>query len=59
MLERGSITVACNFADERREAPLRPAPRRILLASADGVELSGDRVALPAAAVAILDGAAL
>jgi len=59
VLERGSIAVACNFADERREAPLRPAPRRILLASAGGVELSGDRVTLPPAAVVILDDAVL
>ncbi len=51
--EGGPLTVACNLAGERRRVPLAGGPRRILLASTDGLELAADSIERLAECVAI------
>lgn len=53
VLERGSISVVCNLANDSRRIPLREKEFKILLTSAPGVEASGDGVVLPPESVAI------
>lgn len=53
VLERGPISVVCNFGGERRQIPLAGGVQRILLASADGLEPGADSIGLPAESVAI------
>jgi maltooligosyltrehalose trehalohydrolase len=54
-LERGPITVACNFADLPRDVPLGPdRPTALLLGADRDLRLAGDRLHLPPATVAIL-----
>src|SRR5262249_9188611 len=56
VVERGRVTIAVNFADERRSIPL-PAdrPHGLLLSSHDsGIEVGLDRLGLPGHAVVVL-----
>jgi len=54
-IERGPITVACNFGEGARRIGLEAdRPADLLLASARGVEVAASEVVVPAGAVAIL-----
>jgi maltooligosyltrehalose trehalohydrolase len=53
-VERGSFTIACNFADRTQAVKLRPGANAFVLASGAGVKVSSGSVKLPAASVAIL-----
>ncbi len=53
ILERGSISVACNFSDQPRHIKVAPHPRRVVLASTEPA-VDGDGVRLAPASVAIL-----
>lgn len=56
IVERGSLTIACNFADEKQQVPFSAQrPHEVLLASAAGVRIEGGAVWLPAESVTILD----
>jgi maltooligosyltrehalose trehalohydrolase len=56
LLRRGTIAVLCNLSDAAQELPLgRPAPRRVLLASHEGVEVGGATVTLPPESVVIVE----
>jgi maltooligosyltrehalose trehalohydrolase len=54
-MQRGRITVVCNFSNQPQRVPLaRAAPTGVRLASASGVARVGDAVELPGESVAIL-----
>jgi maltooligosyltrehalose trehalohydrolase len=54
VIERGPITIACNFATERRAVPVECAPLgSLVLASQDGVSVDGNLVWLPSDSVAV------
>jgi len=54
VVERGRVTIACNFSDQRRAVPMRPdSPRDLLLASDSGVETNRKALVLPGCSVAI------
>ncbi|MBI5383147.1 MAG: malto-oligosyltrehalose trehalohydrolase [Verrucomicrobia bacterium] len=54
VVERGPISVACNFAAHRQEAPLRSGNHESLLTSEKTPELTAAGVVLPPESVAIL-----
>jgi maltooligosyltrehalose trehalohydrolase len=51
-VERGTVTVACNLADEERRLAVRPGP--ILARSESDVRLEADGVVLPPDSVAVI-----
>ena len=56
VVERGDVTVVCNFADVASSVPIdRTQPANILLTSADAVRIDEGAVTLPPNFVAILD----
>jgi maltooligosyltrehalose trehalohydrolase len=55
LMERGPVTVGCNFATQPQHVPLRPGcPRHLLLASDPGIRVCAERLELPPDTVAIL-----
>lgn len=53
-VERGPMSVVCNFAPVARRVPLRSGGHRVLLASAETLPLRDNRVVLPPDSVAVL-----
>jgi maltooligosyltrehalose trehalohydrolase len=53
VVERGSISVACNLAKETRRIPLRTEGCKLSLASISNVNIGADGVVLPSESVAI------
>jgi maltooligosyltrehalose trehalohydrolase len=53
-VERGSITVACNFFADSQAVPAPAGEQRLLLASENGVQLTSHAASLPPDSVAIL-----
>jgi maltooligosyltrehalose trehalohydrolase len=54
VVERGVVSVACNFSGESETATLRAGNFRTLLCSESTVNISGDKIILPPESVAIL-----
>jgi maltooligosyltrehalose trehalohydrolase len=54
VLERGPITVSCNFSSQPQRVPLRDGKHTILLASDREIELAGGGLNMPQDTVAIL-----
>ncbi len=55
VMERGSITVACNLSASTRRVPVAPdRPRHVLLASDAGISLARDSADMPPESVTIL-----
>ena len=55
IVERDSVTVACNLAGQEQSVPVgETRPRNLLLASSDAACIGPDAVSLPAESVAIL-----
>jgi hypothetical protein len=55
-VERGAITIACNFSSSPQKVPLRlGAPHRIRLASKRDASLSKSGVELPPDSVVVLE----
>jgi maltooligosyltrehalose trehalohydrolase len=59
VVERGPVTVACNFSHERQAVPVGPGIKQVLMASDSSVSVSNDHVDLPPDSVAILKHGAL
>jgi maltooligosyltrehalose trehalohydrolase len=56
LLRRGSVWVACNVSDQPARVPLgEGGPRRVLLASHEGIDATGDTLPLPPESVVILE----
>jgi maltooligosyltrehalose trehalohydrolase len=54
VIERGPLTITCNFASKRRSIPTQSAPLgELVLASQDGVNTDGNLVSLPENCVAV------
>lgn len=54
-IERGPMTIVCNFASQLRQVPLgAPEPKRVHLASKSGVVIQGCDVVLPPESIAVL-----
>jgi maltooligosyltrehalose trehalohydrolase len=53
VMARGPVSVACNIAPHAQTVPLRKSPGKILLASEEGISLSGGGIELPADSVGI------
>jgi maltooligosyltrehalose trehalohydrolase len=53
VMERGAISVACNFNGRSRRIPLRDGTHQVLLASEPGVNATNGNVILPPESVAI------
>jgi maltooligosyltrehalose trehalohydrolase len=59
VLRRGAVSVVCNLSDQPRDVPLGEAgPRRVLLASCEGVDVQGESVTLPPESVVVVEGPA-
>ncbi len=54
VVERGPITVACNFGERMQEVAVRDGNARVLLASESGIAATGGRVTLPRDSVIVL-----
>lgn len=55
VMERGAVTVACNFSPERRSVPIRPGrPRHMLLASHVELRETAEGLRMPAESVVIV-----
>jgi maltooligosyltrehalose trehalohydrolase len=54
VVERGSITVACNFSSQPQRVPLHAGKHATLLASAEAITVANGEVNLPPDAVVIL-----
>jgi maltooligosyltrehalose trehalohydrolase len=54
VVERGSVTIACNLRDQPQPVPVRQGASRIMLASETGVSLANAEVTLPPDSVAVI-----
>jgi maltooligosyltrehalose trehalohydrolase len=54
VMERGPITVACNFGSETQDVPLRTGHQRMLTASSENAVAKNETLSLPRESVAIL-----
>jgi maltooligosyltrehalose trehalohydrolase len=59
LLRRGTIALLCNVSDRRASIPLGPAAgaRRVLLASHEGIDVSGEEVQMPPESVVVIENA--
>jgi malto-oligosyltrehalose trehalohydrolase len=54
VLTRGGLRIVASLSQHRSEVPLEPEPTAILLASSDGVRLSGNGIVMPGACFAVV-----
>jgi maltooligosyltrehalose trehalohydrolase len=54
VVERGGISIVCNFSDRSHRIPIRPGEQKTLLASEEGIHVAGDFANFPAESVVVL-----